>query len=136
MDGMRWFVAILVALFCLPAPSPAAAATLAPVDNLPLAVLEQLPAPASDAPGRDKRRYYRLDRAAVENAANLLLVLERDRGQRVAVYNADGRLIQDLPVATAPAPALAGLRGAGLPLSPTPVPRLVSRLLSSENVAK
>lgn len=118
MDGMRWFVAILVALSCLPAPLPAAAATLAPVDNLPLAVLEQLPAPASDAPGRDKRRFYRLDRAAVENAANLLLVLERDRGQRVAVYNADGRLIQDLPVATAPAPALAGLRGAGLPLSP------------------
>lgn len=118
MDGMRWFVAILVALCSLLAPMPASAATLAPVDSLPLAVFEQLPPPASDAPGRDKRRFYRLDRSAAESAASLLLVLERDRGQRVAVYNADGRLIQELPVSTAPAPALAGLRGAGLPLTP------------------
>jgi diguanylate cyclase (GGDEF)-like protein len=111
-----------------------AAWTLEPVDVLPPSLAAVVPATDDTQPGREDRRFYRLQSEDGSSRANpQLLVLERDRGQRVWLYSADGALLGRLPLGAAPAPARAGVRGAALPL-PATAPGQAARYLIVDSV--
>jgi diguanylate cyclase (GGDEF)-like protein len=108
---LLWSLALCVAS------TPLGAWSLQQVDALPVAVASQLASTVDTRqPGRDLRRYYRLDANAGAGGQQQFLVLERDRGQRVWLYSADGAVVRELPLGEAPPPVSLGVRGAALPL--------------------
>jgi len=112
-------VLLLLCLLGLMLSTRLAAWTLLPIEELPAQVRLQLPPTDDYQAGRESRRYYALQASANANADDRgqLLVLERDRGQRLWLYSSDGRLLNRLPLGGAPRPAMAGVRGAAMPLS-------------------
>mgnify|MGYP000962030301 CR=1 FL=1 len=86
------------------------------VETLPAAVATQSQSTVDTHAGREIRRYYHLSANGDDHGQYPLLVLERDRGQRLWLYAADGALLSGLPLGAAPTPASVGVRGAVLPL--------------------
>lgn len=117
-DLRRSFAQWLLWCCLLVAAMPLAAWTLVDVDDVPAAVAARLPLTTDYQAGRDQRRYYELRANGLGGEGRESLVLERDRGQRLWIFDESGHLIQELPLGAAPFPARAGMRGALVPLDP------------------
>lgn len=122
---------LLMLIWC----RPLAAWDMQPVAELPAAITAQLPVPGIDGPSRADRRYFELNpRADWEpGRGGRLLVLARDRGQRVLLYAANGTLQVEIPAGALPAEAGIGVRGALLRL-PAPVDQHERRYLVIESI--
>jgi diguanylate cyclase (GGDEF)-like protein len=102
--------------------SPLWAWSLQRIDAPPAQLAQHLQATVDHHPGREIRHFYRLHARADDQDQRMLLVLERDRGQRLWLYSSTGALLGQLPLGSAPAPVSIGVRGAALPLDfPLPV---------------
>lgn len=116
---MRWFQVMRLcwALALCAVSVPLAAWSLHPVEAIPQTVAAKLPPTSASQSGRASRRYFQLRAGpGFESESAQILVLERDRGQRLWLYSATGELLRSLPLGAAPAPASVGVRGAALPL--------------------
>lgn len=90
--------------------------TLVDAEEVPAAVAVRLPLTGDYQAGREQRRYFELRASGTAQDSSQFLVLERDRGQRLWIFDPSGRLIQQLGLGSATWPGKAGVRGAFLEL--------------------
>ena len=80
---------------------PAWSWQLVAVDDVPAGVAARLPLTVDYQAGREQRRYFELRPEFGSADSGQFLVLERDRGQRVWIFDESTHLLQELPLGAA-----------------------------------
>ena len=112
------------------ASAPAYSWALTHIAKLPPGVGDNLPTTAGYLPGRDLRIFFEL-KPTVRDRESLdqILVLQRDRGNRLWLLNSKGTILQEMPLGGASVDSRVGIRGLAFALDnagPNEAPRYLA----------